>query len=146
MPSRVLHRGRARAWTRSAQATARSETWGLPATPNRGRPLPNGPLRLRLFEPTRSGSQLFTQNSPGVGSAAEEFDFFGDALITGDFNNDGFADLAIGVPGESVDSIVDAGAANVLYGSPKGLTDPAARPSPRTARSGQRRRGGRLLR
>jgi hypothetical protein len=29
---------------------------------------------------TGSGSQTFTQNSPGVGSAAEEDDFFGDPL------------------------------------------------------------------
>jgi hypothetical protein len=71
---------------------------------------------------TGSGSQTFTQNSPGVGSAAEAFDLFGGALAAGDFDKDGFADLAIGVPGESVGSIVDAGAANVLYGSPTGLT------------------------
>jgi FG-GAP repeat len=71
---------------------------------------------------TGSGSQLFTQNSPGVGSAAEAFDLFGDALAAGDFDNDGFADLAIGVPGESVGSIVDAGAVNVLYGTAAGLT------------------------
>jgi FG-GAP repeat len=71
---------------------------------------------------TGSGSQLFTQNSPGVGSAAEEFDFFGDALTAGDFDNDGFADLAVGVPGESVGSIFDAGAVNVLYGTAAGLT------------------------
>jgi FG-GAP repeat len=71
---------------------------------------------------TGSGSQLFTQNSPGVGSTAEEFDFFGDALAAGDLDNDGFADLAIGVPGESVGSIFDAGAVNVLYGSAAGLT------------------------
>jgi FG-GAP repeat len=71
---------------------------------------------------TGSGSQLFTQNSPGVGSAAEAFDLFGGALAAGDFDNDGFADLAIGVPGESVGKIVDAGAVNVLYGTPTGLT------------------------
>ncbi len=38
-----------------------------------------------------------------------------------DFNGDGFADLAIGVSGEDVGSIVDAGAVEVLYGSPEGL-------------------------
>jgi hypothetical protein len=71
---------------------------------------------------TGSDSQLFTQNSPGVGSATERFDSFGDALTAGDFNNDGFADLAIGAPGESIGSIPGAGAVNVLYGGATGLT------------------------
>jgi hypothetical protein len=71
---------------------------------------------------TGSGSQLFTQDSPGVGSAAEQGDLFGLALATGDYNHDGFADLAIGAPGEAVGAIVDAGAVNVLYGSASKLT------------------------
>jgi hypothetical protein len=37
--------------------------------------------------------------------------------VNADFNNDGFADLAIGVPGEDVDGISDAGAVNVIYGN-----------------------------
>jgi FG-GAP repeat len=68
------------------------------------------------------GSQLFTQDSAGVGGVAEEGDAFGRALATGDFNNDGFADLAIGAPGEGVGGIVGGGAINVLYGSAGQLT------------------------
>jgi hypothetical protein len=68
-----------------------------------------------------TGSQTFTQNTDGVGSAGEEFDLFGDALAAGDFDNDGFADLAIGAPGES-SSILAVGGVNVLYGGPAGLT------------------------
>jgi FG-GAP repeat len=71
---------------------------------------------------TGTGSDTFTQNTSGVGSAAEEFDGFGDALVPGDFNNDGFADLAVGAPGESVGGIIGAGAVNVLYGGAAGLT------------------------
>jgi hypothetical protein len=37
-------------------------------------------------------------------------------LVTGDFNNDGIADLAVGVPGESSAATI-AGAVQVLYGS-----------------------------
>lgn len=33
-----------------------------------------------------------------------------------DFNNDGFGDLAVGVPGEDLGTAADAGALNVLYG------------------------------
>jgi FG-GAP repeat len=71
---------------------------------------------------TGAGSQLFTQNSSGVGSTAEEGDSFGRALTAGDFNSDGFADLAIGVPFESLGTIREPGAVNVLYGTPTGLT------------------------
>jgi hypothetical protein len=42
-----------------------------------------------------------------------------------DFNDDGFADLAVGVPGEEVGAAGDAGALNVLYGSASGL-EPSA--------------------
>jgi FG-GAP repeat len=68
------------------------------------------------------GSQFLTQDSAGVGSATERFDAFGSTLATGDFNQDGFADLAVGVPGEDTGTIPDAGAVNVLYGTPTGLT------------------------
>jgi hypothetical protein len=68
------------------------------------------------------GSQLFTQDSAGVGGAAEQGDAFGQALATGDFNQDGFADLAIGNPGEDVDGVAGGGAINVLYGSAGLLT------------------------
>ena len=41
--------------------------------------------------------------------------------LRADFNNDGAADLAIGVPFECVGAIQDAGAVHVLYGSAGGL-------------------------
>jgi hypothetical protein len=69
-----------------------------------------------------TSSQIFTQDTSGVGSDAEEGDFFGGALGAGDFNNNGFADLAIGVEGESVGAVPGAGATNVLYGATGGLT------------------------
>jgi hypothetical protein len=67
---------------------------------------------------TSAGSQLFTQ----VGGAIEAGDGFGGSLATGDFNHDGFADLAAGAGGEDVGSRVGAGAVSILYGSAGGLT------------------------
>ena len=46
----------------------------------------------------------------------------GGGVAKGDFNGDGFADIAIGVPHEGVNGIPDEGAVNVIYGSRLGLT------------------------
>ena len=54
--------------------------------------------------------------------SSEQYDYFGRALATGDFDADGYADLAIGVPYEDLDTIGDAGAVNVVYGSSGGLS------------------------
>jgi FG-GAP repeat len=65
-----------------------------------------------------TGSQLWSQDTPGITGIAETGDSFGEALTAGDFNGDSRADLAVGVPGENR----LAGVAQVLYGSPTGLT------------------------
>ena len=66
---------------------------------------------------TAAGSQVWSQDSPGIGGTAEAGDIFGEALAAGDFNGDGAADLAIGAPGEN-----NVGFVHVLYGSGTGLT------------------------
>jgi hypothetical protein len=69
--------------------------------------------------------QSWSQDSDGVFGAAEPGDVFGLALATGDFNNDGFDDLAIGIPGENLDNTPQmsaAGAVQILRGSANGLT------------------------
>lgn len=51
----------------------------------------------------------------------EERDLFGWCMAAGDFDNDGYDDLAIGVPEENVGDVINAGAVNVVYGSVDGL-------------------------
>lgn len=63
--------------------------------------------------------QRLSKGILGLPSNAD--DFFGKAVATGDFNGDGFDDLAIGVPGDDTGA-VDAGAVVVVYGSGLGLT------------------------
>ncbi|MBP9145436.1 MAG: FG-GAP repeat protein [Thermoanaerobaculia bacterium] len=65
---------------------------------------------------------LFTQATVGIADTAEAGDAFGAALACGDFDNDGFADLAIGAPSEDVGAAVNAGWVAVLRGSAAGLS------------------------
>jgi hypothetical protein len=44
------------------------------------------------------------------------------SAVTGDFNKDGYADLAIGIPDQTVGAAADAGSVQILYGSKAGLS------------------------
>jgi hypothetical protein len=57
----------------------------------------------------------------GAGGTAEAGDAFGAALATGILGGDGIADLVVGAPGEDVGAVSNAGAVNLLAGSPGGL-------------------------
>jgi hypothetical protein len=69
-----------------------------------------------------AGNQYWTQESLNNGSVSVAGDQFGSSLAVGQFNGDGISDLAIGVPGKTVGTNAGAGALDVLYGSPVGLT------------------------
>ena len=71
--------------------------------------------------PTADGDQLWSQDSAGVAGGAEFGDRFGAVVASGDFDGDGHADLAVGVPAETIGSTTEAGLVNVLYGSASGL-------------------------
>lgn len=62
------------------------------------------------------------QNIGDMADVAEQGDLFGSALATGDFNDDGCDDLAIGAPGEGVGSAEGAGAVHVVYGTGNGIS------------------------
>jgi hypothetical protein len=64
--------------------------------------------------------KVITQSSRGVVGASEADDGFGAAIASADFNRDGYADLAVGQPGEKLGT-VSTGAVTILYGSHKGL-------------------------
>jgi hypothetical protein len=70
--------------------------------------------------------QFWSQSTGGVNDNAEQGDRFGATLAYGDFNGDGYDDLAVGIPGEDVGSTGDAGAVAIIYGSSAGLKSSAA--------------------
>ena len=71
---------------------------------------------------TGSNSTYWDQTSLGT-NIAETGDRFGAALASGDFNGDGYDDLAIGAPGQDFLSTIElAGLVDVMYGSAYGLT------------------------
>jgi hypothetical protein len=69
-----------------------------------------------------AGNQYWNQNESGMLGSAENGDHFGAALASGDFDGDGYHDLAIGVPSEDIGSLTDSGAVQVMYGTGGGLT------------------------
>ncbi len=82
---------------------------------------------VTVFYGTASGittalSHLFAERDFGAGFEPVEAALFGSTLAIGDFDGDGFDDLAIGVPRTTVAGKVRAGAVDVLYGSAAGLT------------------------
>jgi len=89
--------------------------------------------------------QMWTQDSAGIEGIAEDWDYFGVTISSGDYNGDGFDDLSIGVYGEDIDLAVasienfdvsinsaviakDTGVVQVIYGSPAGLSATAVLP------------------
>ena len=61
------------------------------------------------------------QRRGGVGGTEETGDQFGWSVAAGLYNGDDFYDLAVGVPGEAIGTVSDAGAVNTLHGSAGGL-------------------------
>jgi len=66
-------------------------------------------------------NEVWTQASPDIADDPEPVDLFGNALASGDFNRDGFDDLAVGAEFEEINGMEAAGAVNIIYGSPDGL-------------------------
>lgn len=72
-------------------------------------------------DPAAAHLSIIRQGAESRGSR-EAGDDHGKALAAGDFNGDGFEDLAVGAPGEAVGSLDDAGAVVISWGTPLGLT------------------------
>ncbi|MFF4084816.1 hypothetical protein ACFYZN_36260 [Streptomyces sp. NPDC001777] len=62
------------------------------------------------------------QDTEGVSGTAEAHDRMGYSLALGDTNGDTYPDIAVGLPGERINGISDAGRVLVFKGGPKGVS------------------------
>ncbi|MGW3666291.1 FG-GAP-like repeat-containing protein [Streptomyces sp. NPDC005141] len=70
--------------------------------------------------------QSFDQDLPGFPGVQEQGDALGTAVSVGDVTGDGYADIALGIPGEDFDGLKDAGSIALLHGSASGVTGTGA--------------------
>ncbi|MFG2565476.1 FG-GAP and VCBS repeat-containing protein [Streptomyces sp. NPDC048567] len=70
--------------------------------------------------PSRSAVRI-DQASPGVGGDPENDDAFGQSVASCDFDNNGYADLAVASPMEAIGDVEGAGMLSVHYGGSGGI-------------------------
>jgi hypothetical protein len=101
---------------------------------DRGGPTNNGVVFLffghqgGLLTPASDCQFLQETVSIPASDGEENDDHFGASLAAGNFGGSSHADLAIGIPGEDVGAVSNAGAVGVVYGSPTGLAIPFPAP------------------
>jgi FG-GAP repeat len=76
---------------------------------------------------TGTGSKIYTQDTSGVPDVAQTGDLLGGVQASGDFNTDGYADVAVSAQGEDLGTVKDSGLVHVFYGSETGLRTDTSR-------------------
>ncbi len=94
-----------------------------PHTPRHIAPFAQGGLRCLKLQLLY---EIFTQTSIFPLTTLTAASKFGSALTAGDFDGDGYADLAIGTPGMTVDGNTQAGGVYAIYGTATGLNNVGA--------------------
>ncbi len=74
-----------------------------------------------IAEPFPATPEVWLQSQSGFQMTIDADDEYGGVLAVGDFNGDGFEDLAIGVPLEDDIGLDDRGLVHVLYGTAEGF-------------------------
>jgi hypothetical protein len=96
---------------------------GMPDASPRGETTKSGVVLIH----GRRGWTLVSERSAGLPGRPREGDAFGSALVSGDFDRDGRADLAIGTPGRQRVSVLYGSAGGLLLGRRQQLTAAGAR-------------------
>ncbi|MFF6995205.1 FG-GAP-like repeat-containing protein [Streptomyces sp. NPDC008313] len=71
---------------------------------------------------SEANTKSFDQSLPGFPGAEEEGDGLGSAVSVADVTGDGYADIALGISGEDVGDVADAGSFALVPGGPSGVT------------------------
>jgi hypothetical protein len=88
---------------------------------------PDGPsTRVTSITQDTAGVPGVSETGHRDGDDRDYGDEFGAALAAGDVTGDGYPDIAVGVPGEDIGSVRDAGSVVLLKGGPSGLTGTGA--------------------
>lgn len=66
------------------------------------------------------------RETPGVPGDFASDEQFGRSVAAGDFDNDGYDDLAVGIPNADVAGVIDAGSVVVFYGASSGIVTTGA--------------------
>ncbi|MFD9442390.1 FG-GAP and VCBS repeat-containing protein [Streptomyces sp. NPDC060006] len=85
----------------------------------------SGTVKVALGSATGLSSdrlQTFNQDSPGFPGVEEEGDEIGASVSVADVTGDGYADIALGIPGEDIGDIYDAGSIALVPGGVSGAT------------------------
>ena len=69
-----------------------------------------------------TGLSMISQATSGVAGAGEADDRYSAAIVSGDFDNNGFYDLVVGVPGEDIGSNINTGSIAVFEGDASGIS------------------------
>lgn len=86
---------------------------------------PTAVLPDRVLDQNSASIDGTSEASDSYSFSSASFGGFGASIASGDYNGDGMDDLTVGIPGEDVGAIVDAGSSNVIYGSPSGISSTA---------------------
>ncbi|WP_320782357.1 trypsin-like serine protease [Streptomyces sp. CRN 30] len=76
---------------------------------------------VRIVYGGGKGTAEIHQDLDWVPGGSEASDWFGEAMATVDYDEDGCTDLVVGTPSEDIGSVADAGMVDILYGAPGGL-------------------------
>lgn len=82
---------------------------------------------VRIVYGAGKGIAQIDQDLDWVAGSGEANDGFGEAIATVDYNQDGYTDLVVSTPGETVAGVSDAGMVDILFGGPSGLATGAVK-------------------